>query len=616
MILKKAYFVLLFILLMSTVLFSQKVNDSIVVLDEVVLTDAKLIRFSNGVKIRVLSDSILKTSNSSLTDLLRFNSTIYLKENGYGMVSSPSFRGTSAQQTAVVWNGININSQLNGQTDFNTIIPENYSNVAIRSGGGSVQYGSGAIGGSIHLNDELSFKKNASQSVLLSYGSFNSKKASFNTTAGDEKWTYNFGINYMDSDNDYKYLGTDKLNENGEFNSVNINASFGYFISEHHLLKFYHNTFIGDRNFSSTLTAPSNSNYEDVTKRSLIEWNHFSAKSAGKFKLAYLSEEYKYFANKDTERFTFGNSKNILANYDYKLYLNKVTLNGIVEYSNITGEGTSIENIERNFFSTTVLMSHNVNDKLNYGISIRQEFVNDYDSPFIISVDGKYQFSSMYSATLNASKNYRVPTFNDLYWTGAGASGNKDLVPESSLQLDLGNIFTYKNAEIKLNGYYLNVDNLIQWRPNGTVWTPVNVAKTENYGAELEVALNNSFGKHNFNLNGGFAYTIAENKETKKQLLYVPKEKVTIGLSYDYNNWGAFYQMLYNGKAYSTTDNTDYVNGYAISNSGLKRSLDFDNKVNLDILIKINNLFNKNYQNTAYRPMPNRNFQLQIITKF
>src|SRR5690554_6305300 len=127
--------------------------DSIQKLDEVLLSDVKLKRYASGFKVTVIKDSVLTKSPWSLTDLLRYNSNIYFKENGYGMVSSPSFRGTNASQTAVVWNGININSQLTGQTDFNTLIPLHYDNIVVRSGGGSVQYGSGAVGGSVLLND-------------------------------------------------------------------------------------------------------------------------------------------------------------------------------------------------------------------------------------------------------------------------------------------------------------------------------------------------------------------------------------------------------------------------------------------------------------------------------
>src|SRR5690554_3664885 len=131
--------------------------DSIQKLPEVILSDTKLIHFSKGFKLEKLADSVAKRNPSSLTDVLRYNSAVYFKENGNGMVSSPSFRGTNAAQTAVIWNGININSIFTGQTDFNTISPLSYDEITIRSGGGGVQYGSGAVGGSIHLNNDFSF---------------------------------------------------------------------------------------------------------------------------------------------------------------------------------------------------------------------------------------------------------------------------------------------------------------------------------------------------------------------------------------------------------------------------------------------------------------------------
>ncbi|HEX9601580.1 MAG TPA: TonB-dependent receptor plug domain-containing protein, partial [Mariniflexile sp.] len=208
-------FVLLFIACFSG--SAQTMTDSIQQLDEVVISDTKLINYASGIKVEVLNDSVLQRNSKSLTGLLAFNSNLYFKENGYGMVSSPSFRGTNASQTAVIWNGININSQLNGQTDFNTINTNNFNSIAIRSGGGSVQYGSGAIGGSIHLNNKLAFNTHFSNTVQLSYGSFNTKQAAFNTSSGTDEFSVNAGVYYIGSDNDYKYLGTDKVNENGEF---------------------------------------------------------------------------------------------------------------------------------------------------------------------------------------------------------------------------------------------------------------------------------------------------------------------------------------------------------------------------------------------------------------
>src|SRR5690606_6248406 len=106
----------------------------------------------------VLSDSLIDNANGSFTDFLQKNTTIYFKENGYGMVSSPSFRGTTAQQTGVLWNGIKVNSALLGQADFNSTSFKNYDQIIVKPGGGSVLFGSGAMGGTIHLNNDFQFK--------------------------------------------------------------------------------------------------------------------------------------------------------------------------------------------------------------------------------------------------------------------------------------------------------------------------------------------------------------------------------------------------------------------------------------------------------------------------
>ncbi|MGB6150499.1 MAG: Plug domain-containing protein, partial [Pricia sp.] len=136
-------------------------------LDEVVVSDIRLKHYAEGHKLTRLTDSTIQRGGTFLTTLLAFNANLYFKENGFGMVSSPAFRGTNASHTAVIWNGININSPLNGQVDFNTITPFNYSSIAIRSGGGSVQFGTGAIGGSVHLNNELRFEDHLDNQMMM-----------------------------------------------------------------------------------------------------------------------------------------------------------------------------------------------------------------------------------------------------------------------------------------------------------------------------------------------------------------------------------------------------------------------------------------------------------------
>mgnify|MGYP003638158112 FL=1 len=612
---KKQLFLFFIGLMAFAQVFGQR--DGVIVLDEVILSDAKLLHFSKGTKVRVVNDSVQEKSGSSLTDLLRYNSNIYFKENGYGMVSSASFRGTNAQQTAVVWNGININSQLTGQTDFNTLIPGNYGDVVVRSGGGSVQYGSGAVGGAILLNDSFRFNDGWKNSLQSSYGSFNTSKLAFNTSLGKEKTSLQIGINHIASDNDYKYLGTDLRNENGAYDQLNINANVGFILSDQQILKVYHNTFNGDRDFSGTLTAPADENYRDLNHRSLIELSSFNERKIARLKVGHLYERYRYFPNNQREEFSFGQANTLLANYDYKYQLNKITLNGIIDFSSIWAKGTSIENAQRSFVSGTFLFSHELSDKLNYGINLRQEIVSDYQNPFLFSLNSSYKVAKNYIININGSKNHRVPTFNDLYWSGAGASGNLEVLPETSWQVEIGQTIEVKNIALSLNAYSITTDNLIQWRPNTQgVWMAMNVQDVSQYGMELGFDWKRKWGNQELVWESEYAYTKSIDNTTKNQLLYVPEHMLRSNLAYQYKKLVAFYQFLYTGSVYTTTDNSDSLSSYTVGNIGLDYHWPNISGIKFILGLKVNNLFNKNYQNVAYRPMPNRNFQIQLITKF
>jgi len=268
---------------------------------------------------------------------------------------------------------------------------------------------------------------------------------------------------------------------------------------------------------------------------------------------------------------------------------------------------------DRNTLSTVFLLKHQITEKWSYGVNLRQEFLNDFENPFLFSIDGKYLASSWYTLKLNASKNYRVPTFNDLYWL---AGGNEDLNPETSYQAELGNEFSWKDFQILLNGFYITSKDLIKWQPNENgIWMPVNISETENYGIEVSGSFSKKIKNHQVSIQGNYSYTTALDKKKNKQLIYVPYHKITGLANYSFKQFSAYYQILYNGEVFITTDNKDTVASYTISNIGLDYKI--KNKSFPIILgIKINNIFDTYYENVAYRPMPNRNYQLFLNFKF
>ncbi|CAL66059.1 TonB-dependent receptor plug domain-containing protein [Christiangramia forsetii] len=605
---------LLFALFICGCLHATAQNDSINWLDEVRLSDVKLQQFSTGKHINELSDSLLIKNQPQLTEILSFNSSIYFKENGRGMVSSPSFRGTTASQIAVVWNGININSQFNGQLDFNTVNTGAYDQISVRGGGGSVVYGTGAIGGSVHLNNSLSFKKKQEHQLLLQYGSFNTIDARYNFKLAKNKWSLNLALSRNSSDNDYDYPNERGKNLNGEYSNNSVNVAFGYRFNSANTLKIISELYDGERHFSLIRPTENKTKYRDLNNRNLLEWNSEFSNFKQITSLAFLREDYQYFANIDSDTYSYGTAKSYIAKYDLGYNLNSdVLLNTVVQNTYTDGEGSNIANNDRNILSVAILGKHSITQSLQYEAGLRKEITGNYESPILFSFGANYKMNDFYTLKLNASKNFRIPTYNDLYWSSAG---NPDLDPETSLQAELGNHFRFENMEAGISMYYNDVSDMIRWLPGGDgIWRPRNEDKVNIYGLESFVNCKKSFSKEtNLIARASYAYTISKNSETNKQLIYVPYHKVTGNLSYQIHQFTPFLQVLYNGSVYTRTDYSEQLSGYFLANLGMSYTIDKERDWELGG--RVNNLFNTEYQNVEDRWMPGINFNLYINFKF
>ncbi|MCX7550197.1 TonB-dependent receptor plug domain-containing protein [Xanthomarina sp. F2636L] len=610
----KQVFSFFLVLHIGVVAWSQSPLDSIQQLDEIVLkSDSYLQTFSDTQLTSVLKDSVLTRSASSLTQLLNNNGSIYFKENGLGMVSSPSFRGTTAQQTAVIWNGININSQFNGQTDFNTINIRNFNNITVRSGGGSVLYGSGAIGGSVHLNNNLKFNSGFQNKLYASYGSFNTLDLSYNGSMSTDKFSVEIGLSRTSSSNDYPYVDSDKTNLNGQFYNATFSANVGYKINNKNVVKLYSYLFDSDRHFSLIFPSETPTKYQDFNTRNLLEWQGFYGRFISTMSLAHITEKYKYFPNIEKENFSFGEAKSFIGKYqlDYKI-LKNASLQGVMDLKTTTGEGSDIAKNERTISSFSLLFKQTFN-KFLYEASLRKELTNNYESPLLYSLGLQYRVTPNYRININGSKNFRIPTYNDLYWFG---SGNLELNPETSYQIELGNELTFNKLSFSVVAYYNDIKNMIRWLPNGSIWTPINTDQVLSYGLEAKFQFEQQFQAHKISLSSTYAYTVSENKETKKQLIYVPYHKATASLNYQYKRVSAYYQMLYVGEVFTLSDNNPkyILDAYLLSNAGAEYA--FGKHLNYTVGIQFENLFNVNYQAVVNRYMPGNNYNFYINLNF
>ena len=594
---------LILITLISGYVFGQ--NDSIQ-LNEVLLTDPFLKNHYKSQSQILLNDSILRKNQNSLSQLLQFESPIYFKENGVGMVSSPSFRGTSASQTAVLWNGININSSINGQTDFSPINAKSYDHIIVKPGGGSIAYGTGAIGGSIHLLDKINYDNKLSHDLNLGYGSFDFYNLNYQLHYASEKFSSNFGYARFQSDNDYTIDNYLENNRNGKyyFNTIDANVGFRNNRNEFRLFSQFN---FGNREFSLTDIYETPTMYDNRDYRIMAQWLFNDAKWKSDLKIAYTHESNKYYPNRNTSKTQDLEVNNWISKYFLTYKINsKQSLNLFLENIFSKGNGTNIKQSERNTIGGGIIYKHIITNQLEYEASIRQDFSSVYDVPFIYAFGINYKPLEQYQIRFNFSKNYRIPTFNDLYWQ---TGGNPDLKAENAFQIELGNDWKSKNITIQTNLFYNDIKDMIQWIPNNysSFWTPVNYNHVKSYGAEII----GNYSLNNLSFKTIYSYTKSIDQIKDKSLMYVPQHQFHINANYNWKKWNVYVQNRWVDEVYTQTDNKKSIPSYWTSNLGFGYKLKQEIGVNLNI----NNIFNHQYQSVENRYMPGINYQLSLQIK-
>ncbi|WP_292008178.1 TonB-dependent receptor [Chryseobacterium sp.] len=585
-------------------------------IDTVYLFDNQMKRVKLFHNITTITPQDVEKNSNNLSELLRFQSAVYIKENGRGAVSSPSFRGTTANHTAFVWNGININSIFLGQGDINNIPLFGYDQIDIKSGGGSVIYGSSAIGGSIHLNNDLNFNRGFGTSLYSEYASFDTYNNFAKLSFSNDKLSIKASGGHSISRNDYKVEEeSNYINRNGQYNNTTFNLGVSYKIAPHQTISWQSQFYDSAQHYPIFTENGNKTKYETQSTRSLISWDINTQKLSNSFKAAYTEDNFQYFGVYHAPKTSGGTGKNYILKNDFNYFiLPKLNFNLITEFQVNKGEGyeSGISSISRNIGGLAGLIRYFASDDLRFEAGIKKDFVEDISSPVLFSFSGKWNTSKWYQLGINLSRNFRYPTFNELYWQ---PGGNLDLKSETSIQADMDHEFRLGKFRLNLSPYYMNISDYISWIPTPYgYWAPFNTHKVESYGLESQLNFDQKINNHLFKLNIGYTYSKSINKETDKQMMYVPLHKVFGNIDYQYRFLRLYVQGMYNGLTYTTSDEkrSDALDPYFVLNAGVYATI----LKNYTIGFKVNNITDTIYKTVAYYPLPKRNYSISATINF
>lgn len=614
-------------------------RDNAILIGEVQVRAESDLRDYIGFKSTHIDSALLAVHNHhTIADLLSGNSMIHIKSYGSGGLATPSFRGTGPSHTQVCWNDINLNSPMLGQFDL-ALIPAGFiDGVNIYYGAGSMGINSGGFGGVIDLETGVSRGSGTEITINPGMGSFGRFSGLLKASTGNARLRSETRAFMSNARNDFSYINTVAEDSPRKERRENSEVSSTGFIQELHLSD-NHNTLSARvwyqsalRNLPVPITSPTVNPPEtqtDESFRAMFSWLNDMFPHDLALTAAFVSDRLLY-TNQLASIRSVNNSRKITIKGNYKRRINEIltmeaSLNdelSMVTTSNYLGKITRnlatldlvTESVPASWISARLLLRGLLHDDklLNPDFSLSTEY-----RPF----SHKYWFLKA-----SISKNSRVPTLNDMYWS---PGGNRDLKNESGTTAELTwEMTNFRNSPFMLKNditfFRNNISNLIQWRPGSlSWWEAVNLGSVMTSGLETGTIMSFSLSKVSLSLNAGYVYTKARSKERNgestypagRQLVYVPENQLNFVLMMNWKKFHAAFNTDYTGRRYLTADNSVYLPQYAVSGINLGARLK-GTRHSTDFSLSIENLFDASYQNMAYYPMPGRNLFLSVSYQF
>ena len=619
-------------LLFSNVITSQT-DTTAKNLNEVVILDTKTNTLLSTKKQNTFDSTLfIKYNTTSLANLLTNEAGIHIKAYGNNNLATMSMRGGNANHTAVLWNGLNIQNPMLGMIDLNLIPTMLFDNASVQFGGSSSVWGSGAVSGAININNKSAFNKGFITKTQISTGSFNTNKFFENIQFSNDRFSSSTKLYYTTSDNNYKYIDTlDKENPNKQLSHSNyltkgLLQEFGYKINPYNLITINGWYNYMHRFFPSTYNIKNEVYQHDENLKLTANWERHKNNLRNNVKFAFFNDILNY---SDTAQSIVSDSKTktiiteSVNEYNYKNQSFNFNINATSYLSNTKNYSEKYALHKLSFlagYQVKLLQS-----KLLYSFSIRKETTSIGMIPFTGGTGLVCVPQKNIGIKINASKTYRQPTLNELYWINGG---NPNLKPEQGYDFDGGielkHQTSHLNISIETTYFNRHTTDWIIWLPNSKgSSSPINIPQVYSRGAETKTKINYQTKNTAITLLVNTSYVLSTNqkqlnendKSVGRQLVYTPRYNGNASIICQHKSFGVLINQSYTGYRFTSSDNTSWLYPYYICNIKTNYSLKTQS-VYFDVFASVNNVFNKNYKVVSSNPMPMRNYEIGLAFNF
>jgi vitamin B12 transporter len=631
---RKRFYSILLAIYVSTALFAagRDITDTTLTLNEVIVKSYRLKEFGIGLKVQQIDTlDILRYSNVSLAELITKETSISVKTYGYGGLATMSVRGGGAKHTSIIWNGLNLQSPMNGSYNLSTIPVSFIDEINIQQGNAATLFGSGSNTGSIHLDNSIKFNQSLRTEIGGSYGSYSTYSEDGKVGYSTNNIATAFRFSHRSGENNFTFTNNEKFGH--PVDTLKHAAYAGYSVLQQNAVRIASNSVIKtdfwllkfDKKIPSLMSDmfPGANQQTDESIRASINSFHYFSDLQINTRIGLLNDEILYNNDKSHSLSFIGE---VEGKYEFnKRHKVNLGINYTFETANSEGYIDNPRRKRASVFASYVLSAWD--KRISSVLNFREEMVNNVFNPFVCSWGNKIQSIPGLFIKSNISKNYALPTFNDLYWAkSTGVEGNPDLKPESGYSMEAGIEYNHTSNHLSINSevsiYKSIINNWISWILNDKgIWKPENFDKGLTKGIDLFSEQTVHYSGLIIRISETYTYTQAEpikageelSSYAGKQMIYVPRHKASGNLLIGWKTYHLSYQHSYISKRYTSPDLT--IDPYQLGESFISKDWEFD-KVSVHLFFKIDNLWNTSYQITQGYAMPGRSYSCGLNFKF
>jgi outer membrane cobalamin receptor len=583
---------------------------------------------------------------ADLADAVTFAPGVFVKQyGGVGGLRTISMRGTSAQQSVLLIDGVRYRGSSTDAFDLGDIPADMLDRVEVVRGGNAALYGANALGGVVNIITRPPGDRPLTMSARAGIGSFGEETLGLAATASASRHAWNASVHATTTSGDYpfsfnEYGATSTVRrENADFTNLFGRAGWSYRDSDGVRLAIDAQGFRSERGVPGAVVQGNREQLHarldegDLFTAARFSWERdawtFGATASGRANSMHYSDPDERLLGPDgiDTRFDEHELNGTLRARRQVGDVGVIEGSTDIAYASLRGDnldpsaGSFVHRaqwsgaLSSNWFIEHALLGW----EMAIDAGIRGDIFSDLDPALSPSLGMLWRIASTpLRVRARAAWSYRAPSFTEQYYLNYG---NRDLRPERSLSIDAGGTYELEEGiALEAALFLISTRDQILSVPRSPVsWSAANIARVLSRGMELGAAGTLFDGL--ISLNASYTLMRAEDRSegpTKGSLLpYAPQELVNsiIDLHLGHIAIGASWEYVSHRFTLASNEYASSLPHYLVAGASVASRWAIGD-VDLDARLECSNLFNADYQVVRGYPMPGRAFRFELGVRY